>query len=281
MRVAVVTEALSSKFFFPLWYRYYARQFGQAALYVVSPAGAEDEFSAFTLGGVITLPRLEIDEARRSKTISNFVRGLLGYYDFVLRVDTDEFLVADPRKFPSLSAYVDQLELPYVTALGIDVFQHPEEPTFDPDRGLLIEQRRFGYLTSSMSKTSITSVAVDWGPGFHFCTLYPRFDDLFLFHLKRLDIEMQIAWFSEISGFDFRDKNMVNYYAPDIDKIRNFHGHTSRRPVVDGWDALDDVSFRDRFFEAVKLDKSSGIYRGAHFAQDTIVRLPKELQGHL
>ena len=54
--VAIITDATSDKFWFPIWYSYYARQFGACSIYVVSYRGLSRLFHGYELGGLWELP---------------------------------------------------------------------------------------------------------------------------------------------------------------------------------------------------------------------------------
>jgi hypothetical protein len=127
-----------------------------------------------------------------------------------------------------------------------------------------------------MSKTALTTVPLQWGPGFHFCSVFPSFDDLFMFHLKRADVEQQMSWFAYISQRDFKDKSMAQYYAPNREKIMQFHTSVSAKKLVRGWEGADRTEFRTKVMGAIKLDRNDGIYRGAHFQDEVICELPQE-----
>lgn len=280
-RVAVVTEALSPGFYFPLWYRYYASHVDPTCLFVVSHGGEASAFADYQLGGVLAMPSMPFDEGRRTQLIAPIVSGLLSHFDLVLHTDTDEFLVPDPRRYKGLGAYLETLKVPYVTAIGLDVFQHAREAPVDWSRPLLAVQRHFAYLSSSMCKTAVTAVPLQWGPGFHFCSVFPRLNDLFLVHLKRADIDQQLEWFAYMSGRDFADERLRAYYAPSRDRLERLHRMLSARPLLQGWDGIDRAKFRGRFLGSICFDRMDGIYRGVHFQDDVICELPAEFCGML
>jgi hypothetical protein len=187
LRVAVLTDAVSSEFYFPCWHRYYASQFGSENLYVVTFGGLTADFRQFGLGGVWETKVYNND--LRVKIIAGLVNVLLEQYDYVIRVDTDEFLVPDPRAFESLADYLRRLERPYVTAMGYDVIPARDDQHLVLDQPILVNQRSLAYPYDALNKTCITNVAMTWAPGFHFCSAFPMFQRLYLFHMKRADLE--------------------------------------------------------------------------------------------
>ena len=277
--IAIVTNALDPGFYFPLWYRYYSRQIDASGMFVVTQGTPASAFADYRLGGVFAMPPAAFDEQRRAAAISTFVASLLQYFDIVVHTDTDEMLVADPRMYPSLGEYLAKLKLPYVTARGIDIFQREGEAEIDFGQNILIKQRKYGYLTSSMCKTAVTTMPITWSQGFHYCSVYPAFDALYMVHLKRLDLNQQLTWFDHMSGRSFADPRVQQYYAPDRQKLANFHQAWSRKPVIHGFDALNRTEFRERFLEKVCFDKRDGVYRGQHFGDDMVCKLPREFEG--
>jgi len=278
---AVVTQALSAESYFPLWYRYYSRQVGPQNLFVVAPHDAFTEFRDFELGGILTYPSRAFDEPQRAKFMASLCTGLLGHYATVITVDTDEFLLPDPRKFASLRDFISQNTRPYVTAIGLDVIQAREDPPLDLTMPILIEQRSLAYLTSSLCKTALIRTPVNWGVGFHFCSVYPSMSDLFMFHLKRACVDMQMKWFAKMSEFDLATDQLKSYYKPELHKIEAFMSKVRGWPVDSGWENLPSGVFLHQFFANVKLDLQDSMYRGSHFTSCRLIKLPDEFTDYL
>ena len=274
----VLTQAMSSGYFFPLWYSYYAREIGSENIYVLTQSSARSEFEAFELGGVFTYASDVFDDGPRSELISAFARGLLQLYDAAIVVDADEILVPDPRQHGGLLAYLEDRSELYSTSIGIDLIEDTNEGELDTGAPVIVSQRKFGYLTSSLCKTSLTRVPLNWGVGFHYCSVYPSFNGTFLFHLKRSDRAMQLAWLQHMSTMNIAKKETRDYYAPEVEKIENFYNVVRRWERREGWDAFPSETFVDDYTSAVRLDRS-GIYRGKHFNAGTICRIPEEFLG--
>ncbi len=162
LRTAVITDAVSAEFYFPCWHKYYASQFGVENLYVVTYDGLRAEFKGFDLGGVWETKAYNND--LRIKIISGLVNVLLEQYDYVIRVDTDEFIAADPRAFASLADYMGTLERPYVTAMGYDVVPARDDKDLVLDDPILLTQRRLAYPYDALNKTCITGIPLTWAP---------------------------------------------------------------------------------------------------------------------
>ena len=266
-KVAVITDAISDQFYFPLWHRYYASHVGATNLYVVSYADEATRFNSYELGGIWRTS--EYLNANRVKAISSLIAVLLESYDFVIRVDTDEFAVPDPRSFSSLSEYLDKLERPYVTAKGYDVVQGADEAPIDLNKPVLIQQRRFAYAYDALSKTCIVSLPVRWAPGFHFSTVFPEFSQLFLLHMKRADIDIQLAIGAVTAErAASTEPNRKHYLTPREDLLA--HNRTAfQGQRGSGWDFFSRNEYFDAFRSAIKYTRNyGGVYHGREFRPD-------------
>jgi hypothetical protein len=271
-KVAVVTDAISDQFFFPLWYCYYSNIFGSENLFLVTYQGDSNNFLAYVLGGIVKLPVLYSDPVRRG-VITGLVTTLLETYDAVVRVDTDEILVVDPLSAPSLGEFVQSLDGPYITARGFDVVQLPDEAPLGEDRASILLRRTVAYPNSALNKTCIVQTPVNWTSGFHWCSTFPYFGHLFMLHLKRVDINWQLEWYTRISE-STADADLAEYYRPDRDKILNYHMGLCHRPRVVGienWYRRDHIS---RFLEAILYHPGAGIYMGSYGHESVLCEVP-------
>ena len=196
-RCAVITDAAASGYLLPAWIDYYGGAFGYDNLIVVCYQEKLPQLEA----RVVRL--LSVDwaysENLRVELSNNLVQGLLQKYSIVIRVDVDEFLVPDPRKYPSLRHYVDNLDARYVTAIGLDVVEMPSEAALRYDVRPLLKQRGFAVKGSAYSKTCVTTTPLRWSPGFHTVNAPPIFDDLYLFHMKFSDASTRSNWLDHLA----------------------------------------------------------------------------------
>jgi len=278
-RVAVVTDAVSPEFYFPLWYRYYAGQFGGPShLHVVTFDAELGSFAPFNLGSVTPISKYNND--LRADVINQVVSRLLNDYDVVVRVDADEFLVPDAKLFKSLAEYIDTLKVSHVTAYGFNLIPDRDEPPLDINSPILCRQRHLVQPADALCKTCITSIPLRWAPGFHFCSEMPCFDSLFLFHAKLADVDIQlqigerVASFSDEQMFIEYHKTARETFEKRIDSIRQ-----NRR--VSGPDALYRTEYFRKFLDQVSYtDSFGGMYHGGSFAQESVlVELPSEFAG--
>jgi hypothetical protein len=277
-RIAVVTDALSNGFFFPVWLKYYGDLFGIQNLFVVTYQGLSHHFQGLGLGALTELPHC-YDDIRRADAISTHVSTLLERYDLVIRVDVDEILVPDLRKHAGLAAFLQNLATPYVTARGFDVVQLPQEPELDWDRPILIEQRAWAYPICSLNKTCATTIPLVWSAGFHGCTGYPLLGDLLLLHLKWVDAPRLINWHEYMSGQIGDDAFLGQYYNPEASRFLGHRVEAARRPIEGGWDALNRKAFNETYLKGMHLDRGRGIWNVTHDTEQVLLCLPEELKG--
>ena len=280
-KIAVVSDAVSDGYFFPMWYKYYKSHFGSENLHVVTYKGRGKDFANYHLGSVIELPN-DYDDTLRAKFISALVNSMLCAYDAVVRIDTDEFLVPQGGAKPGLASFLSASDKPYISARGFDLIAGPDEKSLDVSAPILVDQRRFVYGVTTLNKIAYTTVPANWSEGFHSCSLYPSFDDLYLFHLKFVDIDLQLQWRSIMSGAMAEDaanyEHLRNYYLPDYERLSNYRNGILSRPLVHGYDGLRRSEHTDRFLKETSYQAKGGIYKTPNFHDPVLVELPSELQ---
>jgi hypothetical protein len=268
-RAAVVTDTVSSGFYFPAWYKYYSGQVGSQNIYVFSYGVPSSAFSGYDLGGVWR--SRAYNNSARSKMMSDACSLLLNEYDYVIRVDTDEFLVADPRRWGSLTEYLRDLQRSYVTAAGYNIVSGVDSECLDLSKPILGAQRRQCYAYDALNKTCIVGLPTTWAPGFHFASVYPEFHSLYLFHMKFADIDMQVAIGAAVAGQSdeilFQEYHKKSRNAVEV-ILRNIM--TFERVI--GWGEFDRLDYRHRFLDSVKFTATyGGIYHGGPFQPDRVL----------
>jgi hypothetical protein len=273
-RVAVVTDSMSRENWFPKWYSYYAEHFGEENIFIHTFDNVRHEFSSCSLKNLRVIGSSYNDDLRM-RAINESVYHLLSVYDVVLRVDTDEFVVADPNKWKNIRDFVLNFDEPYMTARGFDVLHMPGDPQLDFSRPILM-QRQHAFALHAMNKTCITRTPMRWGRGFHYCSRAPLLGDLFLFHTKRADISSQQAWAERMIQKAAGDEFSLKYFQQSLSIIEHFHLKRSRMPCES--DATGRVLYRDdfmlSFLDNVKYNKFSDLYEGSYRIEETNVILP-------
>ena len=260
MRIAVLTDAVSTEFYFPLWHKYYAAQVGAKNIYVLFPKDAKYDSEFFPLGGLYEFTKF--DNLTRVIRTGEIVADLLSHYDYVIHVDTDEFLIANPYKFSSLRAYLNSLRAPIVTARGYNLIQGSDEPRLDLTRQLLHTQRNFMYPYSAVNKTCVVSVNTKWSPGFHFCNHQPLFDDLLLVHAKLADVDIQIAIGREVAVRS-DDAKFVEYHTTPVEVLEQRMARMRNYAVLTARNDLYRKDYNDEFLSKIRfVNAFGGIYHG-------------------
>jgi hypothetical protein len=233
MKVAAVTMAFNEKNKLPIWTRYYGTQLGTANCYVVdhgSSDGSTDNLVGFNQ---IRLPRSPQDNEKRTAFIGELVNALLRYHDYVLYTDCDEILVPDPRKFMGIVDYCDKARPEYVTSIGIDLLHKlPEEGPLDPEKPIL-QQRSYGHYSSAMNKPNLTSKPVTWWPGFHSRELPAKFGDLFLFHLRYVDMTQTLQRLAITRDMPWARENAGGHQRVSDESMMGMVQQWGRLPIVE------------------------------------------------
>ena len=269
--VAVVTDAISPEFTFPIWHRYYGNQFGYENLFVLTHDGS-GSFGDFTLGDVKPISGAYNDDVRAA-AVSNFVGVLLARYAAVVRVDVDEFLVVDPSRHRNLRSYVFGLDIEYITSQGFDIIQGPEDTAVDVTRPTL-EQRRLAFALTAMNKTAIVRRPLRWGRGFHYCSAPPILGDVYLFHLKRFDLARQRDWASGMTARLPPGSFEAKYYEDDLRISEDFVRNRWLQPCASSEDALSRDTFNAHFEAAIRFNASNGLFEGPYDIESENVLIP-------
>ena len=186
VKVCAITNVYNETFNLPLWLGHYGREVGRENCIVVDHGS--EALPDLGGAGLIRTPRGPLDDGLRARMIGQLVTAMLEHYDVVLYSDADELLVADPASYSGLRDFFARTEARAYTAVGLDVIHNlfAEDP-LDVSRPVL-EQRRFGVWNGWLCKTLATRDPIRWGGGFHASSAPPSFSDLYLFHLRAVDL---------------------------------------------------------------------------------------------
>jgi hypothetical protein len=196
-RHAAFTIVQDESVMLPVWLAYYGRYFDAADLYLLDH-GSSDGSTAGLEGRCRVVPvhrDASFDHRWLRSTVEAFQSFLLGSYETVLFAEADELVVADPRAYTGLDAYIGGLTRPAARCAGFNVVQQPDEPPLRFDAPLLA-QRRYWHASLQYSKRLLARVPLRWSVGFHEEFNAP--DDspdpeLLLVHLHRADYDTCLA----------------------------------------------------------------------------------------
>lgn len=274
-QTAVLTDATSAAFFFPRFTAYYGKLFGRQHLHVVTYAGMAAEFANSGITNIIELDA-GYDDTLRARVISELTTKLLERYEVIIRADIDEFIIPDRAHFADLADYVERNELPYVTAHGVDVIELADDEPLQPGLPVLGQQRRYGIRAASLNKTCLTTVPIRWANGFHACTMFPRFGQLYNFHYKFADINGRIAWHERMLAGLPPGSPEHKYFSHGAEHLLALQRFLSTRPRQ-GEETERD--FAHRFLDEVGYNKANQIYQGPFISQDFLFEIDAKFAG--
>lgn len=187
MRIAALTMMYNEPVWAGVWARHYAGQLG-AEHCTVLDHGSDDGSADGLAVRVRRLGRSALDETWRAAIVADEVRALLRHYDAVIHADVDELLVADPERYEGLQALAASVDVPVLTAIGLDLHHIPNaEAALDVARPIGM-QREWVRFSAAMCKPALVRRGVDWAPGFHCCDAPLVLDRLYLIHLRYADL---------------------------------------------------------------------------------------------
>ena len=153
MNVCAITMVYQDYWALSQWVRHYSNQLGIENLFVVAH-GHDAKVDEIANGANIwTIPRdtLERFDQRRNKMLNQFQSGLLQFYDWVIRTDTDELVCVDPDMHGSLAGLLEQTTEDAVFSIGLNVFERATEEEM-PDGVSVFECRNAAVITGNYSK---------------------------------------------------------------------------------------------------------------------------------
>lgn len=201
--VVAFTMAHNESVMLPLWVDHYVRQVGAGHIHLLDH-GSDTPITDDRCH-IVRVQRGPLDEIERTKIVTDYQHYLLDYYDDVMFVDCDEFLIADPLKFSSLNDYAAKRHAQTVRCIGADVIEPPGAAPVDFTRPIL-RQRPYAALRIWSFKTPLSSVPLTWQPGFHTSTPNGVLDrDLWMFHLKYADFRYALARLALTRSLDWSE----------------------------------------------------------------------------
>jgi hypothetical protein len=278
LKIAAITMVWNEALFLPLWLEYYGRQLGRDNLFVIDNDSDDGTTSNLYPSSRIRYERTQFDDVERAKFVSNFANFIRRNYDAVIVADCDEFLVPDPSIYTSLGDYVARTPGDALASIGLNVHHVLGLEAALDSRKPIFSQRRHVQFVSPMCKPLITRTEVNYGPGFHNCSLTPSFGKLYNFHLrwadydyafKRLSMTRQMAW-KDLSGWHYQRQS-------DEETAAHFKHFNSLERRID-----DEFQFSDRLsviLAAISEQKSSSWYKIPDARDKFLTVLPVRFNG--
>lgn len=223
------------------WIAYYGALFGYNHLYVIIDGFDQPVPELREEINVIRIPHVPLPRVpamrRRARTVSNLARAIFPYYDAVVALDVDEFLIPDPARYSDLNDFIEKVDKRRsLSGLGLDVAQHRAlEQSLDHSKSFL-GQRRFAQISTRYTKPALAFKPVTWGSGFHRIkghnfTIAP---DFYLFH------------------FGMVDRDLSKQKTQDNDRLKSgWGGHLARRQEL--FDIISDTPASQFDSEVTKM----------------------------
>ncbi len=281
--VAAVTMAYNEPDFAPIWARHYASEIGARHCTIIDHGSTDGSLDGLGAVNIIRLPRSPQDDERRARFVSRLVASLLTWYDAVIYTDIDEILVADPDRHISLAAWCAVETRPVVNAVGLDLLHRPEHERPLATQLPVTIQRRWLRFSSSMCKPVLLRTPMDWAPGFHSVAAPPTFGDLFLFHLRYIDLNRGLQRLAKTRQQPWEQRNAgAHQRMSDTEwsgMLRSMAGLPTRADVdlcvdvepVRSWIGRVIDSGRGREHDTYRID--------LHIYRDELWRLPARFSG--
>jgi Glycosyl transferase family 2 len=191
---AMITIVHNEPVFLPIWLSYYSRFFAPEDIYVLDN---ESNDPVIESGGAFrrtSVPHGRVDHMWMVSTVQAVQHDLLRSYDIVVFSDVDELIVPVPT-LGTLGDYLDRFDEPWVNCLGYEILHlRDREPPLSLQQPILA-QRHHWFYNDAYDKAAVTTVPIEWRPGFHGRSdgAYNLDPDLRLVHLHRVDYDICLA----------------------------------------------------------------------------------------
>ena len=165
-KLAVFTQTNNEGKLLLYWQEHYAKLVGYENLYVLNNGGTDNSCSLLnSKTSVVNMPEGLNDLNDAMQIQGYFQRFLLQKYEWVLKVDVDEFMVCNGGLLAKLNNLPQGI---YSPERAIAVIHDQEvEPCFDYKGPLLPQRQVFVEESPAMKKPSLTSVGATWDSGNH------------------------------------------------------------------------------------------------------------------
>jgi hypothetical protein len=129
-----------------------------------------------------------------------------------------------------------------------------------------------------MNKTAIVQTPLKWGAGFHFCSQPPRFDDLYLIHLKHAAMGQLTAFGDFMRDRAEGNSEVEDYFDFNRERLLAHRQEAFGLRRVSSADAMVRNEFLERYQASIERDET-GLYSGPHIYDDVIVEIPEAFVG--
>ncbi|MGZ4954863.1 MAG: glycosyltransferase family 2 protein [Bacteroidia bacterium] len=191
--VAIFTQAFDEGDMLLYWEAFYGKMVGYENLYVLNNGGTDGSCARLNeKTTVINMPAGPVDHDHFAQAHGYFQRFLLLKYEWVMKTDTDEFIVCEGDLVETLKNSSHGIYAPE-TAVAV-IHDKDNEAAFNFTGSVCEQRKHFVNDGSLLIRPTITSVPTTWTSGNHksqenFSTL-PGF---FTVHLKYFDFDFLLS----------------------------------------------------------------------------------------
>ena len=283
MKICAITMVYRDYWALAQWIRHYSNNLGIENLYIVVH-GPDERVNDIAGGANIwTIPRetLEGFDKRRNRMLNQFQFGLLQFYDWVIRTDTDELICVDPDLHGSLDRFLFQTTDDAVFATGLNVFEQADEQDM-PDGISVFDCRDAAVITGNYSKAWAVKTNAplmrhgvkltnDSDKPYSFC--FPQ--GVYLAHLKFANI-------AALAEMNVTRKEVARAGVPGLPGWGWKRADAHTRKFFKEAETLDFTSWSDAVAYAheriptdMKYDEKDGVIRSPGIPYLAKTRLPK------
>jgi len=189
-RVAVFTQCFNEGRMLQMWERHYAALVGHQNLFVLDNGSTDDSCAQLNPRTSVThMPGGALDHWHFAQTQGYFQRFLLQKYDWVIKVDTDEFLSLDGDLVETLQGMAPGV-LAAERAIAV-VQDRRSEAGYDPTRPLGAQRQHYVHEYNIHRKPALGSSPMTWTPGNH-ATVEPcgTLPGSTMVHMRFVDLDL-------------------------------------------------------------------------------------------
>lgn len=284
--LGVATMVYGDYFFLKRWYAYYAAQVGAENLFVFSHGNDPKHREIAAGANVIHVPRdptMQMFDRRRWSMLSQFISGMMRFYNWMILGDVDEIVIVDPDVADGLlphlrDRYWDAETAPKnISPLCLELVHYPELETEPVEEGATILSRRRTFRPNrNYSKPCLVRAPVTFRAGGHVNNLGKRHlpDDVYTLHLKYFDCHTMSDRGQEKSEMILAEEalnanfaTMSSWYAPDAK-----HADILSNSEFGG----EDIALTDfRAAMLAQVDMGRDRYAWGSARNNTLYRLPE------
>jgi len=190
---AIFTIVKDEAYYLDKWLNYYSQFFNKEDIYVLDHQTKDSSTDNLDCNVIEIINEVAFDHLWLVDQVQNFQQTLLEQYEVVIFTEVDEILYSLNQSFDS---FVEDFRLnnnlSYLSAIGYEIKQDidHEKPLTQSDN--ILENRNYWFRYPNYDKTLITKIPLLYQPGFHFCNYDQIFNNLFLLHLHRVDLNLMI-----------------------------------------------------------------------------------------